>query len=417
MKKIVIVSILCLLTGLLTSCHDEKGADINQLKATGILSFVINTDNSEYYAAIDQNKKEINISGIKRASHIKSVSVELSEGYSIYPNPNAVKSWHTTQTFTIIRSGADQVYHCNLPDLIEEVDKDYIVMGYLTANANSFETMYPTIDLSNLTHLLVCFGNVYKDGTVDFSNLNANITQLIETTHAAGKKILLSVHKAGDQEFAGAMETAEKRTKVVNQIIGYVNDRGLDGFDIDFEDYNYINSENTRKNLISFIKELHEKKEPDMLMTCAVSPYPSYGPEWAQYFDYINLMSYDIRSNNTYKNFTDQIDMIVTELQLSDYSKLVGGVPFYGRDDSRPGSDVNSKAITYGSILKQYGIEAADKDIWDQTYYNGRPTIRQKCQYAKEIGLAGIMIWELLQDTNMDGYKLLDVVGEEMFPK
>lgn len=415
MKKII--GILCLLAGLLASCNEEKGSDINQLKATGILSFVINTDNSEYYAAINQDKKEINISGLKRAAKIKSVSVGLSEGYSIYPDPNSVKNWHSTQTFTIIRSGMSINYECNLPDLIEEVDKDYIVMGYLTANAPSFETMYPTIDLSNLTHLLVCFGKVYKDGAVDFSTLNTNIGHLIETVHAAGKKILLSVHKAGDQEFAGAMETAEKRSKVVNQIIGYVNDRGLDGFDIDFEDYNYINSESTRKNLISFIKELHEKKESDMLMTCAVSPYPKYGPEWAQYFDYINLMSYDIRSNNTYKNFTDQIDMIVAELQLSDYSKLVGGVPFYGRDDSRPGSDVNSKAITYGSIIKQYGIEAADKDIWDQTYYNGRPTIRQKCQYAKEIGLAGIMIWELLQDTNMEGYKLLDVVGEEMLPK
>ncbi|KAB5048160.1 chitinase, partial [Bacteroides thetaiotaomicron] len=51
-----------------------------------------------------------------------------------------------------------------------------------------------------------------------------------------------------------------------------------------------------------------------------------------------------------------------------------------------------------------------------KTYYNGRPTIANKCKFIKENDYAGVMIWQLFQDAHNDNYdlKLINVVGREM---
>ena len=41
-------------------------------------------------------------------------------------------------------------------------------------------------------------------------------------------------------------------------------------------------------------------------------------------------------------------------------------------------------------------------DEFDSVYYNGVATIKQKVELAKKEGLAGVMIWEISQDTGDD---------------
>ena len=57
-----------------------------------------------------------------------------------------------------------------------------------------------------------------------------------------------------------------------------------------------------------------------------------------------------------------------------------------------------------------------DRDNIGKTYYNGRPTIANKCKFIKENDYAGVMIWQLFQDAHNDNYdlKLINVVGREM---
>lgn len=55
-----------------------------------------------------------------------------------------------------------------------------------------------------------------------------------------------------------------------------------------------------------------------------------------------------------------------------------------------------------------------DEDNFGRTWYNGRNTIRKKCQLAKEEDLSGIMIWDLRYDDDRPEFSLLDVIADEL---
>ena len=74
-------------------------------------------------------------------------------------------------------------------------------------------------------------------------------------------------------------------------------------------------------------------------------------------------------------------------------------------------------AIRFNGILTHFGKtydvkEIADADQFGKTYYNGRPTIRKKCQYVMDNDFGGVMIWQLFQDAYQEELKLIKVVGE-----
>ena len=160
-------------------------------------------------------------------------------------------------------------------------------------------------------------------------------------------------------------------------------------------------------------------------MTCAVnSRWLNYGTEWEQYFDYINLMSYDRGAftdkpvqHASYDDFVKDLKYWNEQCRASK-SKIVGGLPFYGYswEESLQDAVDDVRGIRYSGILKHLGNEAADKDNIGKTYYNGRPTIANKCKFIKENDYAGVMIWQLFQDAHDDNYdlKLINVVGREM---
>lgn len=70
-------------------------------------------------------------------------------------------------------------------------------------------------------------------------------------------------------------------------------------------------------------------------MTCAVnSRWLNYGTEWEQYFDYINLMSYDRGAftdkpvqHASYDDFVKDLKYWNEQCRASK-SKIVGGLPF-----------------------------------------------------------------------------------------
>lgn len=407
----------CIIICLSCACHSDENLSANLTQNKILHSFVIYTNDAEYHASINEETQKIVISGLKAASSIKSVSVKLAEGFSIEPDPNNIKEWHNSQPLEISGMGSNLKYTCELPDLSEELDRKYIVMGYIRPNLKSFEATLPTINLKKVTHVIASFAHAKSDGTLDVSDLG-KMNMLISAAQEAGAKVLVSINRAGAGEFAACINNAGARSKLVEHILNYVKAQDLDGFDIDFEDYAFIPT--SRENLHLFAEELNKKKPEGTLMTCAVSPYQDYGKGYANFFDYINVMSYDAFEGNQHASFNNykwHMDYIHNSTS-APYTKIVAGVPFYGYSwDNLPGKD-GSNAISYASILIAYkDMGAADKDQVNNTYYNGRPTIKRKCQYAKEKGFAGIMIWDLLLDTNLEEYKLLNVVGEEMLPR
>lgn len=313
-----------------------------------IAQFTLQCGGTYYRGNINDENKVIRISGITNRKAITGVNYQLSGGASISPDPQKVKRWETEQQFTVTSS-------------------DYQL-------------------------------------TSEYTVLLPELQEEPETSH----KVVIGYLPAHDFDFDAQFD---KNFTQANQ---------LDGFDIDYEDYNHWNT----NSLVAFAEALHEAKSADMLMTCAVICWKDYTTKWQEYFDYINIMSYDRVMGNSstpgqhasYNDFVNDMNYWITKFQAPK-SKIVGGLPFYGYSWD---NDVNKDevgAIRFNGILTHFGKtydikEIADADQFGKTYYNGRPTIRKKCQYVMDNDFGGVMIWQLFQDAYQEELKLIKVVGE-----
>ncbi|MFR9514460.1 MAG: glycosyl hydrolase family 18 protein [Rikenellaceae bacterium] len=208
------------------------------------------------------------------------------------------------------------------------------------------------------------------------------------------------------------MSTEEKRTNLIETLVEYAQARGFDGIDIDYEEYNTFNLE----DLIAFAAQLRESMPQEWLLTCAVAPWLEYDG-YAQYFDYINVMSYDDKVTGDTPGAHASMDKFKSDMAntqkwaISD-AQIVGGVPFYGWSWEDPSSVLG---ISYDYVISRFPTaEVADADNYGSLYYNGRNTIREKCVYVKEYGYGGIMIWQMAQDCLNPDFRLLDVIDQEM---
>ena len=301
------------------------------------------------------------------------------------------------------------------------------VIGYLPLNDHEFDTQYPLIEWDYLTHVNVCFARVNADGTLDTDELSGNLQRVLTDARSHNVKVLYSIASAGDAAFSQALSSEATRTTLVNALVAYANENGLDGIDIDYEEHDNTSADAAAsQNLLAFVQELHAAKGDLLLSSAVYGNWLYYGTDWAQYFDYINIMSYD--GNNVFNSdspvqhasYEDFVAHLTnwSETLGAPRSKIIGGLPAYGYSWSAdlPGDD--SRGVRYHAILTQYGDAAADTDAQGdgQVLYNGRPTIQQKCQYVKNGGYGGVMIWQLLQDgtTGQENLRLLKAVGEAM---
>ena len=304
-----------------------------------------------------------------------------------------------------------------------EVSEQKVVIGYLPLDDWEFESQFSTIKWEYLTHINISFARVRADGTLNTTSIQNRIQNVRDIAHKHNVKVLISLAKNGKGEFTTAINDPMARKTLTNEVIAFTRDNKLDGFDIDYEEYD--NWDTNFPSLLVFAKSLYDKKDKDMLMTCAVnSRWLKYGTEWAEYFDYINLMSYDRGAftdkptqHASYDDFVKDLEYWNTTCRAPK-SKIVGGLPFYGYswDENLTGIVDEVRGIRYHAILSHFGAQAAEKDNIDNTYYNGRPTIRNKCNFVKENDYAGVMIWQLFQDAHNDNSNLMliNVVGEAM---
>ena len=139
-------------------------------------------------------------------------------------------------------------------------------------------------------------------------------------------------------------------------------------------------------------------------------------PETFALFDFVTVMAYaddsSTVSHTTLEFGQKQMNYIAQEKQVPP-EKLVLGIPFYGRGYTADGQLDRSY---YKSFAQLIAADPAnyDRDVYEGVAYNGAPTVRVKCNYAKNYG--GVMIWQLAQDAEGE-YSLLAVIKDEMCPK
>jgi chitinase len=303
-----------------------------------------------------------------------------------------------------------------------------------------------------VTHILHAFSWPLANGAIA-SYDSAVDTALINTTHRAGRKILLSFGGAGESgNFPAVTADSLLRKTFIRNIVTLMQTYQYDGADIDWEGPQSLAE---RANETTFIRELRTAflaADPQWLITMAVG-VTDYSGQWhdfsslKQYVDWFNAMCYDFHGSWSahagpnaplYPAPADvndgSVDQGITYLKSTrgiPGSQITLGMPFYGKQflasamyapKIEPTTD-----IVYSDVLTL--LAQSWTYSWDsvsQVPYLSSPrrtqvatfedtlSIARKCQYARSKGLSGVMVWEISQDVVLAGQPLIDIIGREM---
>lgn len=155
-----------------------------------------------------------------------------------------------------------------------------------------------SIDFDVLTHVIMFAASIRSDGSIGFGNLSPlRRGPFNDYVHAKGKPIILSLGGAGNDAFAIAIGDTVRSTTVRN-LMALKRGERYDGFDIDIEPVSTSDTSNIRK----FVKELYDSLQREQayydpakkpILTAAIYNQASLWARINQYFDQINLMTYD----------------------------------------------------------------------------------------------------------------------------
>jgi chitinase len=337
----------------------------------------------------------------------------------------------------------------------------------------------PDIPADRLTHLYYAFGKITDAGLAALSDPcqdagecgegdvperpGGNFAQLLALKrNHPGLRVMISLGGwTGSKNFSEVAAAAEARERFVASCIELylLKYPGLfDGIDIDWEfpvegglPDNIYRPED-RENLNLLLAEF--RRQLDLLLAACSGRYAltiavSASPEQmrnvdllhlAGMVDWINVMTYDYHAGSAIAHFnaplfeskddpTPQLNIDASVRAFLDAgvpsSKLVVGVPFYGRaygevaskdnglfqpGDPGAATDWGEGTIDY-RVLIDTSLEARgftrfwdagaqvpwlyspDAKVW--ITYDDPKSIELKAQYVREHGLAGVMIWEL----------------------
>ena len=361
----------------------------------------------------------------------KMVLLEAYDDWSNVATEDGYVGWVSNKT----------LYDAETPAFDEpeytSIHKDYkINMGWhqvMSAAANS-----------NLSSVLTSAPgiNTLAPTWFSFSDTNGGVTSIatqdyVDTCHANNIEVwaLFSNEFPGDDGtiYFDSSKTDEvlgytsKREQVIRNVIGYVNQYGIDGINIDFE----LISQEGADDYIEFIRELSIACRANNI----ILSIDNYVPEYTYYYnrreqgivaDYVVIMGYDetLPSSETpgpvaslnfvRKGITDTLNVV-------DKSKVINGIPFYSRVwCTTPDGTVSafacgmSEALSYltdhgvtpqflEDIGLNYGSYTSDKDgnfyeIWLQD----ATAVEEEMKLIKEFDLAGVAEWKIGFESGTD---------------
>lgn len=292
-----------------------------------------------------------------------------------------------------------------------------VVVGYLPVWSN-WPASVDAVDFTTVTHLNIAFVNPNADGVLE---LPSGLRRVVDVAHAHNAQVSLSL--AGGivdaSRYARLLSTDSSAEAFAEAIVTVVDEYGLDGIDVDIEGGVLNGRDVTAAMYEAFVVDLAARlHRRERTLTAAVARW--FGDHITaralEQFDLVHIMAYD--STGTWTGPGDHASYTFAMEGVAYWSgergvpreRLTLGVPFYGYGwGSRAG------AHTWRQLLRDYGTAAMEDRIGegaDMVSLNGPATIRRKAQYAKD-SLAGIMIWELTQDSSGEA-SLLHHVGEVM---
>jgi chitinase len=326
----------------------------------------------------------------------------------------------------------------------------YRVVGYY---AMWTRAAFPasSMKFNYLTHINHAFAWPNADGSI--AAYDTPDIELITATHKANRKILILLGGASESgNFSLVAANPATRQTFVKNIVAYLTNNGYDGTDFDWE---VPQNAADRTNEIALLKETREsfrKADSTWLLTMAID-VSDWSGQWhdfgalAEYVDWFNAMTYDYHGSwsshaghnaplylgsdpiNDYS--VDQSVQYLTVTRAIPKAKLVLGLPFYAKSfgtSTLYTSYTGESDLAYRNVVSAIQIGGWDYHLDNASKvpyytlaspptlisYDDSTSLSIKCQYVKNNGLSGVMIWELSQDVTAQGQPLLEAIEAVM---
>lgn len=280
--------------------------------------------------------------------------------------------------------------------------RKFAVIGYLPEyRLNSIEP-----DAIGGVTDLIYFGLVpNKSGRLTNSPIpRAALIKLQSIKQQSHCRLLLSVGGWDRSNgFAELTSSALTRQLFIRNLVQYCRQNGFHGIDYDWE---HPKTQIELSNYVKLITETGNACHPhSMSVTVAQAAWQNLGKDVYQVVDRVHLMTYDHDfPQATYDKSTKDIERVIGWGCAPE--KLALGIPFYGRNKDR-------KARTYAELTGNQPVDST-KDLIAGFAFNGQATVAKKVRYAAEKQLAGVMIWELGQDSSRSEFGLLEAITKQV---
>lgn len=313
------------------------------------------------------------------------------------------------------------------------------------------------IDWDAFTHLFYFSLNAKVDGSLStiapYENMNPDrINAIVSAAHEHNKPVIITIGGWGNYDgFSNAISPGV-RSVFISNLVALINTWGFDGIDLDMEPINNSDVDNYK----AFVKELRtalDKVQTPLgdkpLLTAATINQPNMFADLQNYFDQINLMTYDYSGawegwvswhnsalydgDLTFPNSTKPLPSVHGTIDRFiaagvPKSKLGIGIDFYGYvwsgGNGTPTGGVTepnqswstaptvTDNVSYSKIMNDYyqdsayhwddkakasylRIDQAEDSADKFISYDNAETIKEKINYIRERQLGGTIIWEL----------------------
>lgn len=298
------------------------------------------------------------------------------------------------------------------------------------------------------------FAYVNSDFSLDMRSLNDSILYGALSARNKGVRVVLSIQGYGDssKNFSNAASNENTRAIFIKNIVDVVEKYHFDGIDLDWEYPGWFTpskKDAEAEKYTALVKELNEAlkaKNNQYLLTAALpggaEGYQRYDlKECSKYLDFIHIMTYDLEASSkvyhhtavyanlgkgTATNAAAHESVELFRLKGVPVEKIVIGIAFYGKwtqpsSSANGGLGTDSKngkytTLTYNTIKAVYlsKVGSTVKEYWDSVCcapylydsannyfitYENEKSIKEKAKYVRNNKLAGVMIWELGEDS------------------
>jgi spore germination protein YaaH len=270
---------------------------------------------------------------------------------------------------------------------------------------------------------------------------SAHMTEVLDRAHANGVKVVLTVtHMAWNGDYSdmtALLTSATRRNRAVDEIVAAVVARGADGVNLDFEPV----PTSLREEYVAFVRQLKAGLSAaghgDDLTVCVMAGaatwatgYDVAGLTAAGAADALFVMGYDYHWSGSSRAggvapidspYTIDVDGTMRDfLAETSGSKIIWGVPYYGRIWPTATRNLNSATLGYGSKAYTYVGHRNEASrfgrrwddvgkvpwyryrdgagTWFQGYYDDTHSLGLKYDLVNARGLAGTGMWTLLMD-------------------